>query len=333
MNYRSVADLNAEARRLAHRLPKDIDLVVGIPRSGLLAANLLCLHLDRPMTDVDGLVEGRILKSGYRFEAGQRLADVDRVLVIDDSVASGRQMRDTKGRIRDEDLPYDIEYAAIYISPEGYQHVDHWGAVVERKRVFEWNLMHHPLLQNFCVDIDGVLCRDPTDEENDDGERYREFVRTVDPQVVPSKRIGWLVTSRLEQYREETEAWLAEHGIEYDELVMMDHPSAEARREAGDHGQYKAEVYASTDANLFVESSHWQSVEIVEETGKPVYCYDTNELLTPDTLAQVEAKSRSYAAKFAAEPVGFSIRAGRYVAQRGWHGLNRLTSERGRGSD
>ncbi len=33
------------------------------------------------------------------------------------------------------------------------------------------------LLENFCVDIDGILCRDPTREENDDGPKYRELIR------------------------------------------------------------------------------------------------------------------------------------------------------------
>jgi len=37
------------------------------------------------------------------------------------------------------------------------------------------------------------------------------------------------VTCRLEKYREETEAWLDEHGVTYDNLVMMDHPDMEAR--------------------------------------------------------------------------------------------------------
>ena len=330
MNYRSVADLNADARRLAHRLPKNYDLVVGIPRSGLLAANLLCLHLDRPMTDVDGLCAGRILQAGHRFDAGTDFANVERILVVDDSVASGRQMRETKERLEREGLSdeYDIDYAAIYISTDGYSYVDHWSSVVERYRVFEWNLMHHPLLERFCVDIDGVLCRDPTDEENDDGERYREFVESVSPRVIPSERIGWLVTSRLERYREGTERWLAEHGIEYDELVMMDHPNAAARREAGDHGQFKAEVYRSTGAELFIESSHWQAVEIAQATGKPVYCYETNELITPDALRQAEQKGRQYASKFLNEPVGFSLRAGRYVTRKGWHGLSRLVRER-----
>jgi len=58
MNYRTVEDLSADTRRFAHDLSRDIDLIAGIPRSGLLAANLLCLHLDVPMVDIDGLCRG-----------------------------------------------------------------------------------------------------------------------------------------------------------------------------------------------------------------------------------------------------------------------------------
>ena len=36
-------------------LPRDVDIVAGIPRSGLLVANLLALHLNVPMTDIAGL--------------------------------------------------------------------------------------------------------------------------------------------------------------------------------------------------------------------------------------------------------------------------------------
>lgn len=89
MNYKSVEDMNADTHRLAKSLPRDIDLVVGIPRSGLLAANLLCLHLDVPMTDIDGLCEGRIYDTGSRFEHRDSLDEFESVLVIDDSVLTG----------------------------------------------------------------------------------------------------------------------------------------------------------------------------------------------------------------------------------------------------
>lgn len=329
MNYRSVSELNRDTRQLARELPDRIDLVVGIPRSGLLAANLLCLSLDVPMTDVEGLCEGRILQTGHRYDGAVSFDDVETVLVVDDSVDTGRQMRETKGRLAEMEFPFDLEYGAIYISSQGHREVDHWVDVISKPRVFEWNMMHHPMLKQFCVDIDGVLCRDPTREENDDGPRYREFLTTVEPRVVPTEKIGWLVTCRLEQYRDETEAWLDRHGIEYENLVMMDLPSKEARKRRGNHAEYKAEVYRRTDADLFIESSRQQATKICDLTRKPVHCYEENEMLNPGHLDRAFQKSSSYLSRFSDNPLGFSLKASKYVLNEGYYTLSRLTERRG----
>ena len=74
-------------------------------------------------------------------------------------------------------------------------HVDLYREVVEMPRVFEWNLMHGTVLANSCMDIDGVLCLDPTDEENDDGERYLRFLSETPALLLPTAPVGWLVTS------------------------------------------------------------------------------------------------------------------------------------------
>jgi orotate phosphoribosyltransferase len=335
MNYRSVADMNEDVRNLAESVPEDVDLVVGIPRSGLLAANIMCLHLNVPMTDVEGLCEGRTLQTGRRYDdqdpATDDFADVDTVLVLDDSVNSGTQMRETRNRLADHDFPFDLEYAAVYISPGGYEYVDYWAETVHLDRMFEWNLLHHPKLGQCCVDIDGVLCRDPTPEENDDGAAYREFLRTVEPKVAPSEPIGWLVTCRLEKYREETRAWLDEHDIRYDELVMMDHPDKETRMAHGNHARYKAEVYEETGAKLFVESDPGQSTAIASTAGKPVYCYQTNEFLQPGTVASTYASSRDYLSQFVSNPFSFSVKASKFLLSRSYHRLNRSSRSSGRG--
>lgn len=321
MNYKSVADLNEATHLFARELPIDVDLIVGIPRSGLLAANILCLHLDVPMTDVDRFCEGKLMDTGARHDQDRSIRDIDSVLVLDDSVKSGSQMTETQNRLDQLDLPFDISYGAIFVSPEGHQYVDYWGEAVPSPRVFEWNLMHHPVLQYSCVDIDGVLCRDPTPEENDDGERYREFLSDVPPNIVPNQQIGHLVTSRLEQYRPETEAWLEKHGIRYDTLTMMDLPSKEARQERGNHARYKAEVYESTDAPLFIESDPRQAAAITQRTGKPVFCYETKEMLQPGRVKQTYRTVERAAKKFKTDPLAFPSVAGRYLFFRCYHRL------------
>lgn len=315
MNYRSVEDMSQDVTRLARSLPKDIDLVVGIPRSGLLASNLLCLQLNARMTDVAGLRDRRLLSSGYRYDGKvSGFDDIERVLVVDDSVDSGRQMTETKAEIEEMDLPFEVEYGAVYVSPTGHRHVDYWADVVYNPRFFEWNMMHHPLLKQSCVDIDGVLCRDPTNEENDDGERYREFIQTVEPAVIPTEPISTLVTCRLEKYRPETEAWLDEHGIRYDRLVMMDYDSAEERQEDDRHGEFKAKVYSEGNELLFIESSPEQATVIADNCNKPVFSYESNELLEPGALAEAYEKTGTFLEKFRRRPISFSLTASRYAA-------------------
>jgi hypothetical protein len=141
----------------------------------------------------------------------------------------------------------------VYVAPGAQKHVDLYCDTVALPRCFEWNLMHHKLfLSHICMDVDGVLCRDPSEDENDDGPRYRRFVTSAQPFYLPTHPVGWLVTSRLEKYRRETVEWLACHGVEYGKLIMMEYPDMKARQAANTYAQFKAATYLKTGAWLFV---------------------------------------------------------------------------------
>jgi len=98
--------------------------------------------------------------------------------------------------------------------------------------------MHHNGLINACVDIDGVLCIDLTDKENDDVKKYIEFIRNEKSRIIPSSTIGYLVTARLEKYREDTEYWLNKVGVKYNNLIMMNLNSKRERQASGSHRIY-----------------------------------------------------------------------------------------------
>jgi uncharacterized HAD superfamily protein len=146
--------------------------------------------------------------------------------------------------------------------------------------------MHHNLLEKCCVDIDGVLCKDPTEEENDDGDRYEQFLCEAKTLFIPSKTIGYLVTNRLEKYRRQTETWLAKNNVKYNHLIMLDLPSKEARLKANNHGGFKASVYLKYDCSLFIESSEWQARQIANISNKPVYCVDSRRMIYPEPIHQ-----------------------------------------------
>jgi uncharacterized HAD superfamily protein/hypoxanthine phosphoribosyltransferase len=313
MQYRALTDLKAAIVRASTKLPSDLDLIVGVPRSGLLAANLLALHLNLPLTDVDGLVEGRVIGSGRRarhrpdrtFPLGAR-----RILVLDDSVCSGSAMSEARARIAKSSVADKIIYAAVFVAPGAESFVDIAFETCPLPRFFEWNFMHHSALGEACVDIDGVLCRDPLPQENDDGPSYLEFLATVPPLHVPTVLIGTLVTCRLERYRAETSDWLARHGIRYRELVMLDLPSKKVRRELGIHASFKANAYRARPSQIFLESSVAQALDIADLASKPVFCLESGSTIFPSSRSVMTAalhkvpKAVARRAAFATSTVG-----------------------------
>lgn len=287
-HYRSVVDLHATVRDNLHRLPRDIDLVVGVPRSGLLPGVLVSLLLNLPLTDPDGYLVGRLLAAG-RTKPGDTLdvtVDTARhVLVIDDSSLTGWAMREVRKLLLPGARPgVRFTFCAVYGTTRNHV-ADLVLEAVPEPRVFQWNLMHHKILGSACVDIDGVLCLDPTVEQNDDGPRYAQFLDSAQPFERPTRPIGTLVTSRLEKYRAQTESWLEDQGIRYGRLEMLDLPDAETRRAQNAHATFKAEVYHRSPATLFIESECAQAVEIARISGKDVLCVAEQRVHRPGALS------------------------------------------------
>jgi uncharacterized HAD superfamily protein/adenine/guanine phosphoribosyltransferase-like PRPP-binding protein len=287
MDYRTIADMSRLIIDNISRFRNRYDLVVGIPRSGLLPASMLALHLNLPVTDFEGLLEGRLLQTGRRL-AGDGAVDLTRpqlrVLIVDDSVQSGRQLAEIKQRLTLSGLEMQFTFMVIYASDRGEQLVDLYLEKLPERRIFEWNVLNHNyFLAHACVDIDGVLCRDPGAGENDYGPAYEKFLTEADPLFIPRSKVGWLVTNRLEKYRSLTRQWLLKHNVDYGELLMSPVGSREERVGKYSHTRFKASMYQKTKAELFIESSEWQAGEIVRLTHKPVFCVDNYRMLTTDS--------------------------------------------------
>lgn len=285
MNYRSVSDLSALISKTASSIPQDVDLVVGIPRSGMLVASLISLKLNLPLTDLYAFLRNDDLKRGntrtYKHDALAKPHDAKQIMLVDDSMASGNSMRDALAKVK-EVYPGAVITMIAFAQRDNINDVDLYLDTVEQPRVFEWNIMHHNFIKHACLDIDGVLCVDPTQDENDDGPRYREFLASAKPLYLPSVKVAHLVTSRLEKYRPETEAWLKKHGVSYGKLHMLNLPSAAERRRLNAHHAFKANVYREqVQAILFIESEEHQAWEIMRLANKPVYCTANNEMYAP----------------------------------------------------
>jgi len=290
MNYRSFAHLSEDIKRGLPRLQaRGFDLVVGIPRSGMVPAYIIGLYLNVGVTSLNGLLANEAIKSGStrraRVDLGVAL-NASKILLVDDSISSGDSLKKTLENIPAE-LRDRITTLAIYSSTKDRPDVDMFFEYVPEPRVFEWNIFHRSLLGRAGVDIDGVLCRDPSTTENDDGERYIEFLQNADSLILPSYKIHSLVTSRLTKYRAHTEAWLEKHGVQYDNLIMLDLPNAAERQRLGAHATHKAKYYAESGLDLFIESDDKQARLIAKLTRKPVYCVDTTQVYSPSLISGV----------------------------------------------
>ena len=267
--------------RNLYKVPRDVDLIVGIPRSGLLAANILALYLNLPFTDLEGFLAGKILSIGRtrrNHSQVQSIADCKKILVIDDSLRTGKTIKMAKDKIG-ESTSHEILFSAVYVAPEAKDEVDIYFEICKLPRIFEWNLMHHKFLESSCVEIDGVLCHAPKIEESS-GAKYLTFIQSAQPLFLPTICIGNIVTSRSEKYRKQTEKWLDKHSILYKNLFMLDSSIHEDEIKQSHRTTLKAKVYRQTKARLFIEGDFEDSVRIHKKTHKPVICVEKMELIS-----------------------------------------------------
>lgn len=286
-NFISYAELASIIRSGITKIPTDVDLIVGVPRSGMVPAFMAGLLLNKSVIDIESFLVGGRPGHGHTRNVAQPLetaSDAKSILLIDDSVNSGESMGQALARIRSTGYSGNIRTCAILASPEGRKGVDVFLRTVHHPRVFEWNALHHPCVELSCFDLDGVLCRDPLPEENDDGSRYVKFLREAPPLFIPSRKLGQIVTARLEKYRSLTSEWLRSNQIEYGGLHMMQLSSSSERRKRGTHHEHKASVYKETGAMLFYESDPDQARQIAAISRKPVLCVGNMQLYRPSTL-------------------------------------------------
>jgi uncharacterized HAD superfamily protein/adenine/guanine phosphoribosyltransferase-like PRPP-binding protein len=285
--YVSVADLSCDVRAHLHKIPTDVDLIVGIPRSGMIPAYMVGLFLNRLVIDLDNfLVRGPVGHGQTRPVAAHVSSafDAKHILLVDDSLATGHSMRKCLERIRAAHFRGRITTCAAIVAPSRHREVDLFFREVPYPRIFEWNAFHHPDIANACFDLDGILCVDPTDDQNDDGPCYEAFLGSAQALYRPTQRIGHIVSARLEKYRRHTERWLEQAGIQYGQLHLIDLPSAAERIRLGIHSVHKANVYIDTGATLFYESDIKQAQEIATISGKPVLCTANMSMQMPTGL-------------------------------------------------
>lgn len=277
ITVKSIYDLNLTIVNNLHLITKlDIDLIVGIPRSGMLVASLLATHLQKPMTDIDDYL------LGYAFEKSGNQIDITaqkmNVLLVDDTINIGTQMKKIVDRLSTISYDHNIIKFVVYKSNKTPNNaIDVFLETCPNPRAFQWNLWKHPSLSKWATDLDGVLCRDPIWKvENDRGPKLIEFYKTADKKFHLSHPIKYIITSRLDRHRMITEEWLSKNNIKYGTLIMKPESSTL------DHYEFKVEALKSlSDVELYIESDVKQAKLISSKISIPVWCVDSQTTYYP----------------------------------------------------
>lgn len=185
MNYRTLADMSALIRANLHRIPR-VDLIVGIPRSGTIAAAQIAALTNQSLDS----------------------SSSNRILLVDDSVSGGQTMRRHKSSLQEWYPRAQITTLAVFTSPAAC--ADICLELVPKPRVFEYNWYRHHLISHSVWDIDGVISTPTVPGEREKGQ----------PLYLPTRKVLALATGRREEEREVTEKQLASWGVQYGKLFM-----------------------------------------------------------------------------------------------------------------
>lgn len=284
LRFISLRQMGRDVLDLVGKMPANISMVCGIPRSGMIPASMLSTLLNLPLGEVSRTGEIRTLDRGVRMDVyGGRVTE-GIPLIVDDTIYNGYQIQQLRRQIQQP-----VMYAVVYARPESFSLVDFYAKELPSPHLLEWNLFNGGiwngnasnaiLAGGFATDLDGILCFDCPLPDADGGpglDAYENWMRNARPKwLTRSVTTKLIVTARLEKYRPITEQWLKKWGVRWDKLIM--HP-ASAASQRGDVASWKSQIISESTCGLYVESDPNLARQIAERCRKPVVCPDSEQV-------------------------------------------------------
>ncbi len=258
-NFVSNVDMAADVDAWVKSFETRYDLIVGVPRSGLMIATLIATKLGKPLTTGDNII--------WRSKSVAP-KPIKNILVVEDCVSTGKSLQAAVDRIKELYPEANVHKGVLYATDRLKSEIDTYFGIINGIQIFQWNLMHYKFgMVGF--DLDGVLCEAcPNDK---DEEVYLRFLSTARPYLIPEYEIDYIITSRLEKYRPQTEKWLKENDVKYKNLIMWDLPDKSDRDGAG---SYKIRTINHIQIRYFIEDNVKIAEEIWNNTKIPCLCID-----------------------------------------------------------
>jgi orotate phosphoribosyltransferase len=267
----TLEDMVVWTREWIKTFPEDYDIIVGIPRGGLMLASMIALKLGKPLSTPEQFRDGQYWM-GSHVEEKYKKNEFYNVLLVDDNVGSERTIEEPARMIRSSHKNIKVTKAALIVNEDAVKYVDlYFKALHAYPPVGEWKFMGKKR-GILAVDMDGVICEDCPPLVDMGEKLYTEWLRNAKPYLIPNFEIDYIVSNRLEKYRPETEEWLARHKVFYNKLILWDIPSKEERN--GKFIEHKVDVLLKIKPTEYWESSYEQAKKIWETTKIPTICID-----------------------------------------------------------
>ena len=270
----TTAELVADSLALAAALPvTELDGIIGVARSGVIAASVMATHYHLPLWTVSPVAKTlQPLGSGYRL--GDRgTPPRGRLLIVDDTACSGGTINQVLDTVKTVVDLRDVYTAAIYATAEAAAAIDAVAHVYPKPHFLEWNFANNVFSPRLAWDFDGILCEDPRRYDTDPA--YHDHLENALPLYLPRRSPVCIVSARTEPFRPQTETWLRRHGVRWHTLILWDGDPEKRWTTPDTVAAWKAKHIAELrDRGIkgYVESDPRQAAVIAELAHIPVIC-------------------------------------------------------------
>ncbi|HEY3420756.1 MAG TPA: phosphoribosyltransferase family protein [Methanomassiliicoccales archaeon] len=241
------------------------DLIVGVPRSGLLIGCIIATKLAKPLATPDG---------SLWMSKSIHIRPIRKVLVVDDCITTGKSINEAAERIRAKYPGAEVRTGALFANDKNKEMVDSYYTIINGYQLFQWNMMHYKL-GPVGFDLDGVICESTPKVSSED--RYLEFLTKARPYLIPEFEIDYIITSRPEKYRPQTENWLKENRVKFKNLIMWNVQKEPSDVESA--ASFKSKMITESQIFYYMESSIKQAELIWGATRVPCLCIDEMRII------------------------------------------------------
>ncbi len=266
--YRTINDLNDLIKENLARLQSyNFDLIVGLPRRGMIPATLIGLFLNKPVVSFNELNANLASeKIGYRLqeESAKFPKSYSNILLVDDSTDEGTVFEQAFSKL-DEATAKKVTTLSVYATEKGGDRVDLHLETLEEPKLYEWNILHKKAaLADAAMRFEGIIVTNA-------------ITGAWIPVTLPSYPVKIVYSGLRERHREQLESFLRQHGVQFEQLKMEVVSSRQLKQIVAE--EKVALVYEN---DMFITRDLVDTIAVYNVSGNFLVNANTNEELDYD---------------------------------------------------